>query len=773
MEVVALGAGRDVGRSCIVVTLGDKRVMFDCGMHMGYKDDRRFPDFSQLAPTGGAPSAIDAVVISHFHLDHCGALPYLTEVIGYDGPVYMTAPTAAICPLLLEDYRQLMTDRRAEPNFYSSADISRCMEKVICVGLHETVVVIDGLTLTPYYAGHVLGAAMFHAENHGLSVLYTGDFNTTPDRHLRAAQLPRLLRPTLLITESTYADTIRESKRSREREFLMQVHESVSNGGKVLIPVFALGRAQELLLLLESYWERMRLTVPIYFSAGMVQRANELYKLFASWTSEQLQAQLTTRNLFDFRHVRPFPSKATLHAPGACVLFATPGMLNGGLALEAFKVWHDEPTNVVLIPGYCVDGTIGAQLQRGAKEVLLDGRTLQVRCQVSQVVFSAHADVKGILSVVRASQPGSVMLVHGEAAKMAYLKQRIERDYGLPCYDPPNMTRIDIEARASLPLLVSTSLLPRRRHRRRASVASSSSAVVAAASIPEPGSEALFEVLGSGDWGSDDDDDDDDSDEGEEQEQEQEQEQAQEQAQEEEQEQEGGEVDDDVVRASDEDGVGQPTKRPLVDRSVRRVFARPRGYGGGDGAGVGGGETEIDGVLLYVPGGLPPDAEQLPPPPPPPPPPPQQAQPSGGRVAASARESATAVVSMGEAADMLGLREHRLTTVLSLPWPTSLAPAPTGSSALAPICARLCGAEGTSAPSAGSSSGAGLAGGATWCQVDGAVRAHSVQVQISSDISAASSGPVASPPSGGLLQCSWQIDDEALARACVDRLTRS
>merc|ERR1719272_1760794 len=259
---------------------------------------------------------------------------------------------------------------------------------------------------------------MFHAENHGVSV--------------------------------------RESKRSREREFLMQVHETVAAGGKVLIPVFALGRAQELLILLESYWERMSLQVPIYFSAGLVQRANSFYKLFASWMSPQLQAE---HNLFDFRHVAPLPSKAALHAPGACVLFATPGMLTAGLALEAFKVWAGDPGNMVLVPGYCVQGTLGAKVQSGAKQIEVEGRSLPVRCKVSQASFSVHADAKGILQLIRTAQPRCVMLVHGEPVTMSQLKRRIERDYGLPCLSPPNLSRVVIDAQLSLPILVSTKLL--------------------------------------------------------------------------------------------------------------------------------------------------------------------------------------------------------------------------------------------------------------------------------------------------------------------------
>jgi len=142
---------------------------------------------------------------------------------------------------------------------------------VTAVNLHQTVQVDEDFEIKAYYAGHVLGAAMFYVRVGSESCLYTGDYNTTPDRHLGAAQVDKL-RVDLLITETTYATTIRDSKRLRERDFLKSVHDTVERGGKVLIPVFALGRAQELCILLETYWQRMNLSVPIYFSAGSVQK---------------------------------------------------------------------------------------------------------------------------------------------------------------------------------------------------------------------------------------------------------------------------------------------------------------------------------------------------------------------------------------------------------------------------------------------------------------------------------------------------------------------
>ncbi|KAE9605286.1 putative metallo-beta-lactamase [Lupinus albus] len=268
IETLVLGAGQEVGKSCVVVTINGKRIMFDCGMHMGETDHRRYPDFQRISDSGDFNNALSCVIITHFHLDHVGALPYFTEVCGYSGPIYMTYPTKALSPLMLEDYRKVMVDRRGEEEQFTSDHIVECMKKVIALDLRQTVQVDEDLQIRAYYAGHVIGAAMFYAKVGDTEMVYTGDYNMTPDRHLGAAQIDRL-RLDLLITESTYATTIRDSRYAREREFLKAVHKCVSSGGKVLIPTFALGRAQELCILLDDYWERMNLKVPIYFSSGL------------------------------------------------------------------------------------------------------------------------------------------------------------------------------------------------------------------------------------------------------------------------------------------------------------------------------------------------------------------------------------------------------------------------------------------------------------------------------------------------------------------------
>ncbi|XP_033288510.1 integrator complex subunit 11 isoform X1 [Orcinus orca] len=497
IRVTPLGAGQDVGRSCILVSIAGKNVMLDCGMHMGFSDDRRFPDFSYITRSGRLTDFLDCVIISHFHLDHCGALPYFSEMVGYDGPIYMTQPTQAICPILLEDYRKIAVDKKVveitkhihdnralrylellplsgtvqEPRSTSNAFTPPLTHWLLfpCIlipsacetpGTSPLMLVDDELEIKAYYAGHVLGAAMFQIKVGSESVVYTGDYNMTPDRHLGAAWIDKC-RPNLLITESTYATTIRDSKRCRERDFLKKVHETVERGGKVLIPVFALGRAQELCILLETFWERMDLKAPIYFSTGLTEKANHYYKLFIPWTNQKIRKTFVQRNMFEFKHIKAF-DRAFADSPGPMVVFATPGMLHAGQSLQIFRKWAGNEKNMVIMPGYCVQGTVGHKILSGQRKLEMEGRqVLEVKMQVEYMSFSAHADAKGIMQLVGQAEPENVLLVHGEAKKMEFLKQKIEQEFRVSCYMPANGETVTLPTSPSIPVGISLGLLKR------------------------------------------------------------------------------------------------------------------------------------------------------------------------------------------------------------------------------------------------------------------------------------------------------------------------
>ncbi|XP_055848223.1 integrator complex subunit 11 isoform X1 [Episyrphus balteatus] len=412
IKVTPLGAGQDVGRSCLLLSMGGKNIMLDCGMHMGFNDERRFPDFSYIVPEGPITSHIDCVIISHFHLENSGALPYMSEVIGYNGPIYMTPPTKAIVPILLEGLRKVSLTQQGKRDYLTTQLIKNCMKKVTAVDLHQSIMVDNELEIKAYYAGHVLGAAMFWIKVGSQTVVYTGDFNMNPDRHLGAAWIDKC-QPDLLITESIYATASPNPKRCRNRDFVKTVHDCMSRGGKVLIPVFLLGRSQELCILLDAYWKKHNLSYPIYFAVdSMTEKSNSYYNVFSKWTNQKMDKPKTDGDIFDFEHIKRF-ERSYIDDPGPMVVLATDGMLVFGLSLLIFKKWADDENNLVILPDSCMKGTLGYRLLAGAKEVKISyNEVVKVQLKVVQMNFDAVADAKGIIQLIQKCAPKNVILTH-------------------------------------------------------------------------------------------------------------------------------------------------------------------------------------------------------------------------------------------------------------------------------------------------------------------------------------------------------------------------
>ncbi|ORD95112.1 Cleavage and polyadenylation specificity factor subunit [Enterospora canceri] len=458
MHIIPLGAGQDVGKSCILVSIQDKTIMFDCGMHMGYHDRRKFPDFSYFEQFNNFNAVVDVVIISHFHIDHCGALPYFTEVLGFDGPIFMTHPTKAALPIILEDSRKLLEMKNSgDKLLFTTEQINTCLKKVITVNMNETYEIEDNFILRPYYAGHVIGAAMFYVEYKGESVVYTGDFSTLADRHLRSATIDRLS-PDLLITESTYGGVLRECKKAKERRMLQIIQDTIDEGGKVLIPIFALGRAQEICLLIENYWERMGLKVPIYFSMGITSKVNDVYSRYSNYTNQTVQEKLEKRNVFDFNFIKPF-YRAVLESDEPMVIFATPAMLHSGSSLAIFRSLCGDKRNSVILPGFCSRGTVGEKIMNGLRRIEVGRNVLDVNLNVHNVAFSAHADMAGILKIVEQCRPKNIVLVHGDKSRMQSLKNKIDEELGIPVYHPANGVMIEIPRQRNVAVRVKRELI--------------------------------------------------------------------------------------------------------------------------------------------------------------------------------------------------------------------------------------------------------------------------------------------------------------------------
>ncbi|SBT76784.1 cleavage and polyadenylation specificity factor, putative [Plasmodium ovale] len=557
-----LGAGQTVGRSCVIVELANRRVMFDCGAHVGYKDVRKYPSFNLLvsdnvyergekkgaeekgadkkgaeekgaeekgaeekgadkkgankkgadkkgadkkgAEEKGAEEKdaeekdaekkyaeeekfydnlnaevnisvvnssildkeklindlkkineiIDCVIISHFHMDHIGALPFFTEILKYNGPIIMSYPTKSLGPVLLLDSCKLADQKWEKKNFerqikllqeksddilkynvyclkkdpwnITEDNIYKCMNKVIGLQVNETYI-LGNLFITPYYAGHVLGACIYKLETTNFSVVYTGDYNTVPDKHLGSTKIPNL-NPDIFISESTYATYVRPTRKSSELELCNLVHECVHKGGKVLIPVFAIGRAQELSILLDDYWGKMKINYPIYFGCGLTENVNKYYKIYSSWINSNC-ISIKRKSLFDYVNIFPFVH-TYLNENRPMVLFATPGMLHTGLSLKAFKIWANNPQNLIVLPGYCVQGTIGNKLIMGERKIQVDGGTfINVLCKIIYLSFSAHADSNGIQQVIKQVMPKNIIFVHGEKKGMEKLSRHISKNF--------------------------------------------------------------------------------------------------------------------------------------------------------------------------------------------------------------------------------------------------------------------------------------------------------------------------------------------------------
>eukprot|EP00397_Hematodinium_sp_SG-2012_P014840 GEMP01015100.1.p1 GENE.GEMP01015100.1~~GEMP01015100.1.p1 ORF type:complete len:493 (+),score=105.77 GEMP01015100.1:54-1532(+) len=468
IRVEPLGAAREVGRSCIIVTFQDPgkttRVLLDCGAHIGFRDERRWPDFAGKgwATPRALNENIDLVLLTHFHLDHCGALPYLTERLGYRGPILMSYPTMTLCPLILGDFWA------KGKNCYTREDVKRCFQKATPIGMNQRIQ-IGELYITAYYAGHVLGACMFLLEYRGRSVLYTGDFNMSPDRLLGSAKVPPIGPIDVVITEGTYCTTIRDSKRAREQKLLDRVRQTLEKGGKVLIPTFAVGRAQELAMLCEQYWQKHDLHYPLLCSRGMSRQAFQYYRLFAQWAHPLLQED---PSMFEFPHVSAYDMDAAVldNIEQPQVLFAGQQMLDFGLSRRVFAQWAPDPRNLVIFPGYCPKGTLGNQVLGGFKEVDIDGKKIPINCEVQYYSLAAHADSKGIRQLLLQLRPRNVVLVHGSADRMEQFKNVLEKtlenvNVFVPAVNeeipirPQNAMAVDIATQFSLGLFAKARLL--------------------------------------------------------------------------------------------------------------------------------------------------------------------------------------------------------------------------------------------------------------------------------------------------------------------------
>ena len=443
MKLSFLGAADSVTGSKHLVQFGEQRLLLDCGMFQGFKQLRE----RNWMPLGAPAMQLDAVLLSHAHLDHSGYLPALKRQ-GFKGPIFGTAATRDLCEVLLTDGAHLQEEdaRRANRDktsrhakalpLYTVREVEATMKAFRAVPRDGKLQLgSTAVRFTP--GGHLLGASSIHVSNGGRSLLFSGDIGRVNDLLLPTPQVPPAA--DVVLIESTYGNRQHPPEDVQAR--LAQILRStLKRGGSVLLPSFAVGRAQALLLVLQRLRNagELPLDVPIWLDSPMAQQATELTVKHAKLLRVPLREVqgLTDRVHFVTKQAQSLKLAAQLAQPRARpgIVISASGMATGGRVLNYIETLAPQSRHAIVFPGFQVGGSRGARMVAGEREIKLHGRFVPVSAEVLHLDgFSGHADAEGLLQWLRAlpRAPEQVFVVHGEPAAADALRSRIQDELGL------------------------------------------------------------------------------------------------------------------------------------------------------------------------------------------------------------------------------------------------------------------------------------------------------------------------------------------------------
>jgi len=437
IRLTALGGFREVGRQCMLLQTSETNVLLECGVNVG-APSRAFPrlDMPELDI-----DKLDAVIVTHAHLDHCGMVPFLFKY-GYRGPVYMTAPTLNLSTLLQLDYLEV-AEREGKLRPYRDRDVKEAILHTIPLNYGEVTDIAPDVRLTLHNAGHILGSAIVHLHvgDGQYNLAYTGDFKFGRTRLLEPATFtfPRL---ETLIIESTYGHPTDKMppRQEVERKFASVIRRTIERGGKVLIPVLAVGRAQEIMLVLEDLVSKKRIPkVPVYIE-GMIAQATAIHTTHPEALSKKIREMIFHQGVNPFLNeiftqVDNPDQREQIVSAEPCIIMATSGMLAGGPSVDYFRLLAPDSNNAVVFVSYQGEGTLGRRVQKGWKETQMRNRegnvtVVPINLQVETVEgFSGHSDRKQILNFVKRVSPVPEMILtcHGEATKCMNLASTIHK----------------------------------------------------------------------------------------------------------------------------------------------------------------------------------------------------------------------------------------------------------------------------------------------------------------------------------------------------------
>ncbi len=448
IRITALGGFQEVGRSAILVQTRESNVLLDCGINPGSTDSLNA--FPRLDIPQFDLDALDAVAISHAHLDHCGFLPFLFKY-GYDGPVYCSAPTSSLMTLLQLDYLDVLSKQGLMPP-YDQKDVRDTVLHTVPLRYGAVTDIAPDVRLTLHNSGHILGASLIHLHiGEGLhNLVYTGDYKYGQTMLLEPAvtMFPRV---ETIITESTYGSPrdVTPPRMETEERLAAVINETLDRGGKVLIPVPAVGRAQEIMLVIDGYMRRGLLKEAPVFIEGMISEATAIHTAYPEYLARGVRNSILHEGINPFQSdyftIVEHPSAREEIVDGEqCIIIATSGMLEGGPVIDYFKRLAADKSNTIIFVSYQIEGTMGRRVQKGLTEAPIinsDGKieVMKVNLQVESIEgFSGHSDRRQLINYIRRvkPKPERIIVVHGEKSKCLSMANLFQRKYKVETIAP-------------------------------------------------------------------------------------------------------------------------------------------------------------------------------------------------------------------------------------------------------------------------------------------------------------------------------------------------